>query len=244
MTARWAAVTMSVLLGGCGDVTSDPCDGIAGACLAVRVQSDSVEEIDRLELDLLYGFRHATTSTAAEGGAAVSLPVETAIELDLVDLEQADAFTLAVDVVAAGTLGGVVQGIGAGSATVRTGDRVSIALALAPVSPCVDGEHRCAGEGFPGVADTLYQCNEGGVPLARGRCSAGCIEQPDGDDVCRADGGACVEGGFYCGGDKLDGDPRTLYTCEAGRGVDGSECPDGCQVRPGRDDICRPAPPR
>lgn len=242
MSARWAAPALGLLLGGCGDVASDPCEGIEGACLAVRVDSDTVDAIDRLELDLLYGFRHATTSTAADGGGAVSLPVETAIELDLVDLEQADAFTLAVDVVAAGTLGGVVQGIGAGSATLRTGDRGSIDLALAPAPACVDGEHVCAGEALPGVADTLYECNQGGVPLARGRCTAGCIERADGDDVCRADGGACVEGGFYCGGDKLDGDPRTLYTCQGGRGVDGSECPDGCQVRPGRDDICRASP--
>jgi hypothetical protein len=240
MSGRWAAAL--VLLGACGDATSDPCDGIAGACIAVRVDSESVDRIDRLELDLLYGFRHATTSTAAEGGAAVALPVETAIELDLVDLEQADAFTLAVDVVAAGSLGGMVQGIGAGSATIRTGDRVSIDLALAPGSPCEDGEHHCGGAAFAGVPETLYECNEDGVPLARGRCSAGCIAHPDGDDVCRADGGACVEGAFYCGGDKLDGDPRTLYTCQDGRGVDGSECPDGCQVRPGRDDICRAAP--
>ena len=236
-------VALPLLLGACGEVASDPCDGIAGACLAIRVDSESVQEIDRLELDLLYGFRHATTSTAAEDGGAVGLPVETAIELDLADLEQADSFTLAVDVVAAGSLGGVVQGIGAGSATIRTGDRVAIDLALAAGSPCVAGEHHCGGATFPGVVDTLYECNEGGVPLARGRCSAGCIEQPDGDDVCRADGGACVEGGFYCGGDKLDGDPRTLYTCQEGRGVDGTECPDGCQVRPGEDDICRVDPP-
>lgn len=236
---RWAPALAA--LAACGDAAPDPCAEIAGACLAVRIDSDSVERIDRLELDLLYGFRHATTSTAADGGGVVELPVETAIELDLVDLEQADAFSLAVDLTAAGSLGGIVQGIGAGSATVRARERASIDLVLAPGAPCVDGEHLCGGASFSGAADVLYQCNEGGVPLARGRCTAGCITRADGDDVCRADGGVCVEGGFYCGGDKLDGDPRTLYTCREGRGVDGAECPDGCQVRPGRDDVCRAA---
>jgi hypothetical protein len=241
VNARGAAL-LALVSAACGDVVADPCEGIDGACLIVRVDSDEVDRIDRLELDLLYGFRRATTSTQAEGGEAVSLPAETAIELDLADLEQADAASIDVDVVAGGSLDGMVQGIAAGSATLRRDERASLDLVLAPGPSCTASEHLCGDDILPGEADTLYECVPDGVPRVRGRCSAGCIVVREGDDVCRADGGVCVEGGFYCGGDKLDGDPRTLYTCREGRGVDGSECPDGCQVRPGRDDVCRAAP--
>ena len=52
-------------------------------------------------------------------------------------------------------------------------------------------------------------------------------------------GDSCFAGD-YCGGDKLDGDPGTLYRCDAPaaptvRGV----CTYGCILRPGLDDTCR-----
>ena len=74
----------------------------------------------------------------------------------------------------------------------------------------------------------------------RGVCTAGCVVRPADDDACRADGGTCIEGGFYCGGDKVEGDPQTRYTCAGGVGVDGVECADACVVAPpGEDDYCR-----
>ena len=77
------------------------------------------------------------------------------------------------------------------------------------------------------------------MPLARGLCVFGCLVL-DGDDACRGGGGRCIDTGFYCGGDKLDGDPQTLYRCQDGIGVDGMVCPDGCIVQaPGQDDECR-----
>jgi hypothetical protein len=60
----------------------------------------------------------------------------------------------------------------------------------------------------------------------------------DRDDACRG-GPLCQDGGNYCGGDKVDGDPKTLYVCMSGLGTKPRECPDGCVVRPGSDDICR-----
>ncbi|WP_394829376.1 hypothetical protein [Pendulispora albinea] len=54
-------------------------------------------------------------------------------------------------------------------------------------------------------------------------------------------GGSCVAGGSYCGGDKVTGDPNTLYRCNA----DGKtatvirSCAHGCSVNSGRDDSCR-----
>ncbi len=54
-------------------------------------------------------------------------------------------------------------------------------------------------------------------------------------------GGSCVEGGLYCGGDKVKGSSSTLYRCDAHGGVSVVEtCARGCMVRPGQDDACRP----
>jgi hypothetical protein len=200
----------------------------------VRVESSVVDEIDQLELDLLYGDRHDTITTRADGGRVVSLPLVTAIELDLGAGETVD-----LELVAAGKLSGVVLGTGAGSAEASAARRASIAVTLAERGDCVAGGFYCGGDKLAGVPDTLYECNAGGVPLARGRCELGCIVQPAADDACRG-GGSCVEGGFYCGGDKVDGDPQSLYRCQNGAGVDRTECADGCVVAAaGSDDYCR-----
>jgi hypothetical protein len=110
---------------------------------------------------------------------------------------------------------------------------------LAPPGDCVAGSYYCGGDKLAGDPDTLYQCNGGGVPLARGRCVAGCIVIPTDDDACRGAGGTCVEGSDYCGGDKVDGDPQTLYTCTSGVGTNPRVCPNGCVVETGDDDRCR-----
>lgn len=223
---------LALALVGCGG-DPDPCAGIADACLAVHVTSADVSEIDQLELDVLHGDRHATTTTTAEGGAVVALPVVTAIAIETAD-------PVEVGVVVAGKLGGVVLGTGAASATLDPGARADVEIRLVPPEDCVGGSFYCGGDKVAGDPDTLYQCNEGGVPLARGVCTSGCIIRPADDDTCRGGGGTCVDGGFYCGGDKLDGDPQTLYRCSGGIGVDPVECADGCVVAPeGMDDHCR-----
>jgi hypothetical protein len=63
---------------------------------------------------------------------------------------------------------------------------------------------------------------------------------PLGPTACDSAQSECVAGGLYCGGDKVTGDPDTLYRCNG----DGSatrvfECSHGCAVRPGRNDTCR-----
>jgi hypothetical protein len=219
---------------GCGGGAGDPCAGATGACITLRVESRSVDKLDQLELDLLYGVRHQTKTVQADGGAVVSLPVHLAIEFDV-----PASTTLEVGVVAAGKLSGVVQGTGAGSAELEPGEHDHIDILLAEVEDCVAGSFYCGGDKIAGDPDTLYQCNGGGVPLARGRCTGGCVIRPGDDDTCRGDGGTCVDGGLYCGGDKVDGDPQTLYRCSGGVGVDGVECTDGCVVAPsGTDDGC------
>ena len=42
-------------------------------------------------------------------------------------------------------------------------------------------------------------------------CTLGCLVRPQGhDDACH-----CTPGGFYCGGDKVEGNPNTLYKCKS-----------------------------
>jgi hypothetical protein len=221
------------LLAGCGGA-GDPCADVAGACLTVQVSSSTVDEIDQLELDILYGDRHATASTQGDGGGVVGLPLATAIALD-------DATgALDVGVVAAGKLSGVVLGTGAGRATLAPGAHATISIRLAPIDDCVAGSFYCGGDRLAGDPDTLYQCNAGGVPLARGVCAHGCLIRPTEDDACSGGPETCSEGGFYCGGNEVDGDPQTRYTCTGGAGSNGIECADGCMVAPaGTDDDCR-----
>lgn len=74
------------------------------------------------------------------------------------------------------------------------------------------------------------------------KCANGCIVNPDKskDDFC-APATKCVAGGFYCGGDKVNGDPNTLFKC----GADGfattvsKRCASGCTVVSGSDDRCK-----
>lgn len=231
---RRGALVIAALLAsaGCGG-DDDPCASAAGACLAVHVRSATVDRIDQLELDLLYGDNHATSTTQADNGRVVPLPLATSILLDLPD-------TTSIGIVAAGKLSGVVQGTGAATATLAPGEHASVTIELAPLQACVAGGLYCGGDKIAGDPDTLYQCNAGGVPLARGLCAFGCVVRPADDDTCRGGGGTCTDGGFYCGGDKLDGDPRTLYRCSAGDGIDAMLCADGCVVAPaGQDDACR-----
>lgn len=77
------------------------------------------------------------------------------------------------------------------------------------------------------------------MPLPRGVCRYDCVVRPGKDDTCRGGGGTCLDGGAYCGGDKLDGDPRTLYRCMAGVGTVLQRCVTACVVRSADDDACQ-----
>ncbi|MBA3819666.1 MAG: hypothetical protein H0X17_12290, partial [Deltaproteobacteria bacterium] len=119
-------------------------------------------------------------------------------------------------------------------------EHATVTIELAAPGDCVAAALYCGGDKLAGDPQTLYQCNGGGVPLARGRCAGGCRVVPDDDDECIGVGGTCTDTGFYCGGDKLDGDPQRLYRCQAGAGTAPVECADGCIVSPpGSDDRCR-----
>jgi hypothetical protein len=200
------------------------------------VVSETIATIDQLELDVVYGERHATTTTQAPGGLTTALPLSTAIVLDV---DFAVDTALAVGVVAAGKLGASVLGTGAASASLAPGEHATIVIELSPIEVCTAGAFYCGGDRLAGDPQTLYQCNAGGVPIARGVCASGCLVRPTRDDVCRASPGVCVDGGSYCGGDKLEGDPQTLYVCMNGVATSPTPCPAGCVVRNGVDDSCR-----
>jgi hypothetical protein len=227
--ARIAAAAL--LAAACSD--PGPCDDAAGRCLAIHVSSPTITTIDQLDLDILYGVRHDVGHTQLDGGRAVDLPVDTAILLD------STAASLEVGVVAGGKLAGNLLGTGAASATLARDEHASLAIVLAPPAACVDASFYCGGDQVAGDPDTLYQCDAGAVPQARGRCLFGCTINPADDDTCAAGPDPCVEGGFYCGGNKLAGDPRTLYTCAGGVGTAPRVCADGCDIKPaGTDDAC------
>lgn len=113
--------------------------------------------------------------------------------------------------------------------------------ASAPASACkVDGLY-CGGHGIAGPTNILHRCTAAGTGTVVAKCANGCIPSAtDGADACSAPT-ACVAGGSYCGGDKVNGDPDVLYRC-----IDGTatsiirRCFQGCQVNPpGQDDACR-----
>jgi hypothetical protein len=225
-------VALAVVLGACSD-DGDACDG-AATCLRIDIDSLTVHTIDELQLDVVYGDLHATTATST--GGLSNLPVSTAIIIDLPTLSNPR-----VDVVAAGILADIALGTGAASRMLSVGEHATLQISLAPVNPCTDGRLYCGGNTVTGDFNTLYRCNVRAVPTARGRCIAGCVVHPGDNDACGA-GAACQDGGKYCGGDKLEGDPQTLYVCAAGAGAMPKLCANGCVVRPGSDDICRALP--
>lgn len=223
-------LVLVLVLVGCGGA-ADPCDGVAGRCIALHVESTTVARIDQLELDVVYGDLHGTVTT---GSGAVDLPLATAIEL------ASTSETLAVGVVAAGKLGGNVLGAGAAQTSLPANAHVELSLELAAPPTCQAGAYYCGGDKLPGDPGVLYQCNGGGVPLARGRCANGCLVRPTQDDLCDAGPATCIDGGFYCGGDKVLGDPQSLYTCSAGAGTARMVCANGCVIEPSpNDDHCR-----
>lgn len=100
---------------------------------------------------------------------------------------------------------------------------------------CTPKKHYCGGHVVEGSSKTLYVCTADGGATVLEACTYGCLVHPKGeDDTCK-----CKPGGYYCGGDKLIGDPTTLYTCKAdGTGTVFKHCVTSCNVNPGKDDSC------
>jgi hypothetical protein len=233
------ALVLCILAAACSRV--DPCAGISGACLAVHVTSSTVSALDELDFAVVVGAVHGDATLAA-----TSLPAVTAVELG-------SSITAPVEVHVAvdGQRAGAILASGAASTTMSPGEHASVDVRLgSPIADggapdlagadCSPGGFYCGGDKLTGDPGTLYRCDAPAAPSVRGVCTFGCILRPGLDDECRGGGGICTTGGFYCGGDKVDGDPQTLYKCQAnGTGALFKTCPNGCQINPGTDDACK-----
>src|SRR6185312_11438683 len=99
---------LAALAAGCG--TSDPCDGHDGACLALRVEGHGVGALDQLAIHVA-GAALLDGHTPGSPGAAVSLPVATAIYLP--------AATGSVAISVLGLRSGLAVGQGDAAASIR-----------------------------------------------------------------------------------------------------------------------------
>lgn len=230
ISARCGLTGAVGLLAACS-TAGDPCDG-AATCVRLDVHGTFVETIDQLTLDVVYGSHHATT-TAGTAGELVDLPVTTAIILDL-----PSSPTIEVDIIAAGKLRGALLGAGAASTTVQQGHQGSMLVLLGTATPCIEGALYCGGtETIFAEFGTLYRCT-GGIPIFYAKCSFSCSSLGTANGVC-AGRGLCRDGGTYCGGHALDGDPNVLYVCEEFDATAPRRCANGCVVRGDGDDVCR-----
>jgi hypothetical protein len=153
---------------------------------------------------------------------------------------------------AAAVAGGALSALSALSALVACYDfdftpPAPVADAAAEAAPpsdagrCTAGRAYCGGNGVRGAIDTLYRCAADGGAALVAKCASGCLR--DGgtsESRCAMPAAPCRVGGFYCGGDKLDGDPGILYRCgTGGTPVVAERCAKGCQVeKSGSDDAC------
>jgi hypothetical protein len=217
------------LLAGC-TTGSEPCAGVA-TCVRLDVDGLAVHTIDQLELDLVYAGHHATT-TVGTAGDPMDLPFSIPLTLDLPDPP-----LIEIAAIAAGRLNGSVLALAAGTATVQQGHHTSLDLLLSAAHGCTEGELYCGGTiDVLGDGESLYRCTRQ-VPIFYTRCSAGCFSHYSDHAVCVGNG-LCRDGGTYCGGHVLDGDPGTLYVCESFHGTAPRPCPRSCVVRGDGVDAC------
>jgi hypothetical protein len=86
--------------------------------------------------------------------------------------------------------------------------------------------------------ETPYRC-AGGLPTYYVRCSNGCYPHSSPGAVCLGGTGLCNDGGTYCGGNHVDGDPNTVYVCKSFQGTMPMPCPRGCAIRGDGQDACK-----
>jgi hypothetical protein len=221
--------TLAGLFAACGGTDADRC-APGTTCVRLDVDGLTIEAIDQLELDLVYDDHHATITTGTNG-TPVRLPISVPITLEL------SSPLIHLEVVAAGRLGGTVLGGGAASTSVQQGYQAALDIFLFPFDPCTEGELYCGGTFEIEANHALYRCT-GGVPIFYARCRLTCFDHLHAQGYCAADG-LCSDGGTYCGGHSVDGDPGVLYICSQFRGTAPRRCPQGCVVRGDGNDACQ-----
>jgi hypothetical protein len=223
-----AAAAVAALLAACAG--TDPCAG-AATCMLLDVDAVGIDTIDQLELDVIYADHHGTVTTGVRGNP-VSLPITVPVHIDLPGTP-----LIQIDILAAGRLDGHLLGADAVSTTVQQGHDESHLVLLTPVSPCTEGALYCGGfAGILAAIRTLYRCTDG-LPVFYARCSFACSPFLDEPAVCDGEG-LCRDGGTYCGGHAVNGDPGTLYVCMDYHATMPRPCPHGCLVRGDGDDVC------
>jgi hypothetical protein len=191
-------------------------------CIELELDAIPSHTIDQVTLDVVYGGVHDTLTIDAVGGA-IRLPTTIPLTFDV-----ADTSLLEIGIIAAGKLNGRVVGADARSTRLQQGDHDSLLMLLFAVEPCTETAVYCGGTlGLQADFQTLYRCT-GGLPTYYARCSTGCFERTGQPAQCFGLG-PCVDGGTYCGGNKLDGDPNTLYVCKDRVGTAPRLCPNGCR---------------
>lgn len=87
-------------------------------------------------------------------------------------------------------------------------------------------------------ADHATGNDAGGGTDARPPADSSSDGNESADAAPDADPTDCTIGAYYCGGDKLVGDPGTLYECTARGPMPALVCQHGCARRAGKDDAC------
>lgn len=104
-------------------------------------------------------------------------------------------------------------------------------------SGCAAGTLTCGGDAVRGDPTILYRCAGDGGGALVAKCASGCMPADGGVAHCAIPVTPCEVGGYYCGGDKLDGDPGVLYRCGTGSvAIESERCKKGCQVAPPEND--------
>jgi hypothetical protein len=227
--ARTIAAAALLASTACASSEPDLCTSTA-TCLRLNVDGLLIGQIDQLELDVVIGGTTHSTVITGTRGQRISLPTSTSITLAI------PVPLLSVDLIAAGRRDGQVVGLDGASVMVLGGNQQSVELELREEVPCTEGHLDCGHAfGVPGQASWLYRCTDQ-VPLFYARCLRGCTGGFGSDADCFDTG--CTDGGHYCGGNKLEGDPNTLYLCDTFRATMPTTCPHGCAISGDGHDAC------
>jgi 3D (Asp-Asp-Asp) domain-containing protein len=100
----------------------------------------------------------------------------------------------------------------------------------------------CGGDAVTGDPRMLYRCHDGHMTFER-LCRWGCRQSRSGAaDACnpRPPAPYCADEGLHCGGDRVDGEPGSLYRCVDHGLLFERACSGGCVVdADGVADACR-----
>jgi len=202
---------------GCG--SSDPCDGITGACVSLTLRSTAVQSVDALSITA-FGETQPSTSKVAR------LPVRLAI---VPPAQASGAVTISVQA----SLAGMV--VGSGQTTVQlTAGHVQAAIDLAAGASCGDTStdpHNCGACGhdcttLPNViTEAGVTCGGGHCVVPDSACRPGfahCSSSPD--DGCEAD----LSQSSHCG--SCNACPTATPLCSAGGASGSYACTANCQA--------------